>query len=108
MTITRTMMCLSPHTDHTRQMMYLQESKDIITKTEVLGGKTSHHITVTEIKMNKAKGPPGHHGQEGLVRLWDFFLGKLSLNPQELTARNFSLDESSKNCMYFPLLELHG
>ena len=47
--------------------------------------------------MNKAKGPPGHHGQEGLVRLWDFFLGKLSLNPQELTARNFSLGESFKS-----------
>ena len=35
-------------------------------------------------------------------------LEDLVLNPQELTARNFSLDESSKNCMYFPLLELHG
>ena len=69
MTITRTMMCLSPQTDYTHQMMYLQESKDIIIKMEVLGGKTSHHITVMERKMNKAKNPPGHHGQEGFVRL---------------------------------------
>lgn len=64
-------MYLSLQTDHTHQMMYLQESKDIIIKMEVLGGKTSHHITVTERKMNKAKDPPGHHGQEGFVRLWD-------------------------------------
>lgn len=71
MIITRTMMCLSPQTDHTHQMMYLQESKDIIIKMEVLDGKTSHHIIVTERKMNKAKDPPGHHGQEGLVHLWD-------------------------------------
>ena len=58
MTITRTMMCLSPQTDYTHQMMYLQESKDIIIKMEVLGGKTSHHITVMERKMNNAKNPP--------------------------------------------------
>ena len=49
-------------------MMYLDINSAIIQKM-VWYGKIKHHIIEVELNKDKLKNPPGHHGQEGFVRL---------------------------------------